>query len=143
MSTVKLVKFNLHTSIRDFVNITDMVQDAVGSLISEQNLNPADVEGSVLVFCPYTTAAVSLNENTDPDVQHDIFLGFDRAFPARPEFRHAEGNSPAHLKNTVTGCSETVIIHEGKLLLGTYQAVYVCEFDGPRNRTVYAQIHLY
>jgi secondary thiamine-phosphate synthase enzyme len=143
MSTTELVKFNLHTSIRDFIDITDKVREAIDGLISEKNLNQADVEGSVLVFCPYTTAAISLNENTDPDVQHDIFFGFDRAFPPRQEFKHAEGNSPAHLKNTVTGCSETIIIHEGKMLLGVFQAIYLCEFDGPRNRTIYAQIHLY
>jgi secondary thiamine-phosphate synthase enzyme len=143
MSTAKLVKFNFHTSLREFFNITGTVQEAVDSLISEKNLTQTEVEGSVLVFCPYTTAAISLNENTDPDVQHDIFLGLERAFPAYPEFKHSEGNSPAHLKNTITGCSETVIIHEGKLLLGVFQAIYLCEFDGPRNRTVYAQIHLY
>jgi secondary thiamine-phosphate synthase enzyme len=98
--------------------------------------------GNVLIFCPHTTAAITINENADPDVQHDVLEGLNRAFPQLPEYRHAEGNSPAHLKSSCIGCSETVLIQNGSLVLGTWQAVYFCEFDGPRNRTFFVQVNL-
>ena len=79
-------------------------------------------------------------ENADPDVKHDLTLGFDSAFPDRPAFLHAEGNSDAHLKCSTVGASETVIIEDGKLLLGTWQGIYFCEFDGPRTRKYYVKV---
>jgi len=96
--------------------------------------------GLCVVFTPHTTAAVTINENADPDVKDDFILGLDRAFPDRPEFRHMEGNSAAHLKSSCVGASETVIIEDGKLLLGTWQGLYFCEFDGPRTRKCYVKI---
>ena len=93
------------------------------------------LEGRVTIFIPHTTAAVTINENADPDVQHDLIIALKRISPDLPEFRHMEGNSDAHTKSSIVGCSQDIIIHEGKLLLGTWQGIYFCEFDGPRTRT--------
>lgn len=91
-------------------------------------------DGVAVVFCPHTTGAITVNENADPDVKHDLLLGLDATFPDRDDFRHGEGNSVAHLKSSCVGVSETVIVRNGRLVLGTWQSVYFCEFDGPRNR---------
>jgi len=97
--------------------------------------------GEVAVYCPHTTAAITINENADPDVAHDILLSLDQLLPrARAGYRHAEGNSDAHVKSSLLGCSRSVLIQAGKLLLGTWQAIYFCEFDGPRSRTVHIQV---
>ena len=90
--------------------------------------------------CPHTTGAITINENADPDVKHDLTLGLDAAFPDRAAFRHAEGNSDAHLKCSTVGASETILIEDGKLLLGIWQGVYFCEFDGPRTRKYFVKI---
>ena len=91
--------------------------------------------GLCSLFCPHTTAGVTLNENTDPDVQTDILNALERAVPRNEKYyKHEEGNAPAHAKAAVLGFSETIPVQAGKLLLGTWQAVYFCEFDGPRNR---------
>ena len=92
-------------------------------------------EGAVLVYCPHTTAGVAINENADPDVARDLLYALDRTFPDRPEFRHQEGNSAAHLKAICVGSSVAIPVSDGKLLLGRWQGVYFCEFDGPRTRT--------
>ena len=97
--------------------------------------------GDVVVFCPHTTAAITINENADPDVVHDLLLALDDIVPrSRAEYRHAEGNSDAHCKSSLVGCSEQVLIKDGGLVLGTWQAVYFCEFDGPRSRRVIVQV---
>jgi secondary thiamine-phosphate synthase enzyme len=96
--------------------------------------------GVCVVYCPHTTAAITINENADPDVKHDLLLGLDAAFPDRREFRHREGNSSAHLKSSAIGCSAVVIIEDGQLVLGTWQGVYFCEFDGPRTRRFYVKV---
>ena len=88
------------------------------------------------------TGAITINENADPDVLHDLAIGLARAFPDRSEFRHAEGNSAAHLKSSCIGASETVLIRGGRLVLGTWQGIYFCEFDGPRRRTFLVQTEL-
>ncbi|MCK5050678.1 MAG: secondary thiamine-phosphate synthase enzyme YjbQ [Candidatus Cloacimonetes bacterium] len=98
------------------------------------------LEGRVTVFIPHTTAAVTINENADPDVQHDLILALNRISPDLPEFRHMEGNSDAHTKSSIVGCSQDIIISEGKLILGTWQGIYFCEFDGPRTRTAIIRI---
>ena len=98
-------------------------------------------EGRVTIFIPHTTAAVTINENAAPDVMHDIIIALNRISPDLPEFRHMEGNSDAHTKSSIVGCSQDIIIHEGKLLLGTWQGVYFCEFDGPRTRTAILRIN--
>lgn len=97
--------------------------------------------GTAIVFCPHTTAAITINENADPDVQHDILLTLEALIPQqRTGYRHCEGNSDAHVKTSLVGNSEQVIIQNGTLTLGTWQAVFFCEFDGPRTRTVHVQI---
>ena len=90
--------------------------------------------GAVTVFVPHTSAAVTINENADPDVQRDMLLWLDRLVPQAPDFRHAEGNSDAHLKATLVGSSVAIPYAAGLLRLGTWQGIYFCEFDGPRTR---------
>jgi secondary thiamine-phosphate synthase enzyme len=124
--------FTLKTTRQDFYDITPMVRDAVaGSGVAD---------GVAVVYCPHTTAGITINENADPDVVHDILLGLDAAFPDRAGFRHSEGNSAAHLKATAVGSSVTVPVESGRLVLGTWQGVYFCEFDPPRNRTFYVKV---
>jgi secondary thiamine-phosphate synthase enzyme len=96
--------------------------------------------GTVVVFCPHTTAGITINENADPDVVHDILGTLDKLIPQNPNYRHTEGNSDAHVKSSLVGASETVLIQNGEMKLGTWQGLYFCEFDGPRNRRVYIQI---
>lgn len=127
-----LKKYTLSTKPQNFYNITSFVREAV----KESGIT----DGICTVFCPHTTAGITINENADPDVVHDMLLGLDRAYPDRPEFRHMEGNSSAHLKASCVGSSATVIIENGRLLLGTWQGVYFCEFDGPRTRNFYVKV---
>ncbi len=93
-------------------------------------------DGLCLVWCPHTTAAITVNENSDPDVPADLLMGLDRVVDARWPFRHREGNSDAHLKSTLVGCGKTIAVRGGDLRLGTWQAIWFCEFDGPRSRAV-------
>lgn len=93
-------------------------------------------EGLCIIYVPHTTAAITINENADPSVQKDIIMGLNKVIPLNWEYTHMEGNSDAHLKSSIIGASETVIIHKGRLELGTWQGIYFCEFDGPRNRKV-------
>jgi secondary thiamine-phosphate synthase enzyme len=96
--------------------------------------------GLCVVYCPHTTAGITVNENADPDVVRDLLYGLDKAFPDRREFRHAEGNSSAHLKSSCIGASVTLIVEKGEPVLGTWQGVYFCEFDGPRHRTFHVKV---
>ncbi|MBO4648021.1 MAG: YjbQ family protein [Lentisphaeria bacterium] len=94
-------------------------------------------EGICVVYCPHTTAGVTINENYDPDVKHDLLAKLDRMIPQREDFyQHEEGNSAAHLKTQLTGPSQTVPFRQGRLELGTWQGIYFCEYDGPRTRTL-------
>ena len=125
---------SLNTCEFGFHNITAQVkQDVRESGVSE---------GLCTVFCPHTTAAITINENADPDVQRDLKLALGDIFGRydRPDFRHAEGTSHAHLKSSVVGASETIPISGGQLTLGIWQGIYFCEFDGPRNRRFHVQI---
>ncbi|MGD2095021.1 MAG: secondary thiamine-phosphate synthase enzyme YjbQ [Phycisphaerales bacterium] len=98
-------------------------------------------DGDVIVFCPHTTAAITINENADPSVPHDVLLTLEELLPKhRPGYQHYEGNSDSHCKSSMVGCSEQVMIKGKSLNLGTWQAIFFCEFDGPRNRTVLLQI---
>ena len=97
-------------------------------------------EGLCLVWCPHTTAGITVNENADPDVPADLKMGLGRVVDARWPFRHGEGNSDAHLKSTLVGCSVTIAVRGGEVRLGTWQAVWFCEFDGPRSRTVEVKV---
>ena len=97
-------------------------------------------EGICVVLIPHTTAAVTVNENADPDVLHDVNLALSAISPDRKEFRHGEGNSAAHTKTSLVGPSLTLIVSGGKLLLGTWQGIYFCEYDGPRSRKVLVRV---
>jgi len=98
-------------------------------------------QGDVVVFCPHTTAAVTINENADPDVVHDVLLTLSEVLPQRRAgYRHSEGNSDSHCKSSLVGCSIQVLIQDGRLCLGTWQAIYFCEFDGPRTRQVIVMV---
>ena len=127
-----LFNFQLSTSKEGLIDITAEVTEA----IMESGVN----EGICIVYCPHTTAAITINENADPDVKTDFISGLDRTFPDLASFLHAEGNSDAHLKSSVVGASELIIVSGGKPLLGTWQGVYFCEFDGPRTRKFYVKI---
>ncbi len=97
-------------------------------------------DGLLVLFVPHTTAAVTINENADPDVVADLMMELDKIVPFADDYRHAEGNSAAHLKSTLVGASETLLVSDGKLVLGTWQGIYFCEFDGPRRRTLHLKI---
>ena len=97
-------------------------------------------DGTVIVYCPHTTAGITINENADPNVACDILTKLSKVIDRDPEFRHGEGNSDSHVKSTRVGASETLIIDGGKLVLGTWQSVYFAEFDGPRTRKVHIKI---
>ena len=127
-----LYEYSLSAKREDFYNITPQVREAV----TKSGIS----SGVTVVFCPHTTAGITINENADPDVVHDLLIGLNRAFPDRAEFRHGEGNSAAHLKASAVGSSVTAIIENGKLLLGTWQGIYFCEFDPPRNRKFYVKV---
>jgi secondary thiamine-phosphate synthase enzyme len=127
-----LYEFSLQAPQENFYNITPQLREAVAK--SEVK------NGIATVYCPHTTAGITINENADPDVVRDLLLGLAKAFPDRPEFRHSEGNSAAHLKASAMGSSAAVIIKDGQPLLGTWQGVYFCEFDPPRQRKFYIQI---
>lgn len=111
-----------------FVSITDRIAEVVR--------NRGWRDGLLTVFSPHTTAGITINENADPDVAADMEWFSDRLVPRDPNFRHAEGNSDAHLKASFFGSSIQVIVSDGELWLGTWQGIYLCEFDGPRRRRV-------
>ena len=125
-------KFKVKTPAEGFVRIEAQVREAIKKFGIK--------EGMAVVFCPHTTAAVTINEGYDPDVRPDMQLGLDEAFPDRAQFRHAEGNSAAHIKSSVISCSQTLIVHDGEPLLGTWQTIYLSEFDGPRTRDVIVKV---
>jgi len=120
------------TKPQQFIDITG----AVAEEVRKSNVK----EGVAVIFVPHTTAGVTINENADPDVVRDIITTLDKAYPVCGEYLHYEGNSHAHIKASLMGSSCSVIIQEGKLLLGTWQGIYFCEFDGPRNRKFYIKI---
>ena len=116
----------------DLVDITHLVQKAV----SEAKIK----SGLCTVYVPHTTAGVTINENADPSVRSDIIKELNKIIPFDDNYAHLEGNAAAHIKSTLTGCSETLLVEGGSLVLGTWQGIYFCEFDGPRNRTVMVKL---
>lgn len=126
--------FTVSTERRDqFVEITDRVRQAVGE--------SGATDGIVIVYVPHTTAGVIINENADPDVVHDFLKQLDVMVPWRqPFYLHGEGNSASHVKASMMGSNVTVLIEDGKLVLGTWQGIWFCEFDGPRQRKVHVKI---
>jgi secondary thiamine-phosphate synthase enzyme len=115
-----------------FHDITGQVQRVVGDAGID--------DGICFVFCPHTTAGVTLNENWDDSVQHDMGVGLDKLSPSRVEYRHGEGNSPAHLKSSLVGAAQFVPIQDGQLKLGRWQGIFLAEFDGPRRRNVHISV---
>lgn len=108
----------------------------------EEDIKKSGVkEGIAVVYCPHTTAGITINENADPDVVRDLIYGFEKVYPTNDRnYKHFEGNSHAHMKSSTIGASQTLIIDNGRLILGTWQDVYFCEFDGPRSRNFYVKI---
>ena len=127
-----IFEYNINTDKEGFYNITSYVKNSV----NKSNVS----NGLCVIYCPHTTAGITINENTDKDVERDILKGLEDNFYNRDSFKHFEGNSDAHLKSTVVGVSQTVIINNGMLVLGRWQGIYFCEFDGPRNRQFYVKI---
>ena len=116
----------------EFIDITRLVQEFV---------QKAGVEdGLCILLVPHTTAAVTINENADPSVPRDILMELNKIVPFEDRYQHTEGNSSAHIKSSLVGCSQTLFIESGRLLLGTWQGIFFCEFDGPRNRQVYVKV---
>ncbi len=124
-------QFTIKTSKRnELIDITSQVQDLVREVS----------EGVVTVFVPHTTTGITINENADPDVPRDILNKLAELLPQQDNYSHMEGNSDAHIKASLFGSSVRVIIKDGQLLLGTWQSIFFCEFDGPRTRTFYIQV---
>jgi secondary thiamine-phosphate synthase enzyme len=117
---------------------TEMV-DVTGQV--QEELSKAGVEeGRLTLYVPHTTAAITINEGADPAVKADILMVLNQIVPWKANYRHMEGNSPAHVKASLVGSAETVIVSTGRLVLGTWQRIFFCEFDGPRNRKLHLQI---
>lgn len=128
-----LYTYQVSTSRKqEFVNIDEHIYDT----LSQSGVQ----SGLLVVFCPHTTAGITINENADPDVTRDLELGLNKTFPNDPDYVHFEGNSDGHMKSSLVGTSETLIIKDGQPIFGTWQSVYFSEFDGPRNRTVYIKL---
>ncbi len=126
--------FRISTKSRNqMIDITSRVR----SFVSQSGIT----SGDAIVYCPHTTAAITINENADPSVPHDILLTLQELIPKhRPGYRHYEGNSDAHCKSSLLGCSEQILIKGKSLNLGTWQGIFFCEFDGPRSRKVIVQV---
>ena len=127
--TTLSVKTDSHTQMKD---ITRLIQDEVRQ--------SGVKDGFCVVFTPHTTAAITINENADPDVVRDLNMELGKIIPWEDGYHHIEGNSAAHLKSSLVGASEHIIIEDGRLLLGTWQGIYFCEYDGPRSRKVIVKI---
>ncbi|CAB3289953.1 conserved protein of unknown function [Methanocaldococcus lauensis] len=128
-----LFKFQIKTNKREeLVDITPQIVSAV----SESKVK----DGIAVIYVPHTTAGITINENADPSVKHDIINFLSHLIPKNWNFTHLEGNSDAHIKSSLIGCSQTVIIKDGKPLLGTWQGIFFAEFDGPRLRKFYVKI---
>ncbi|MGA1862785.1 secondary thiamine-phosphate synthase enzyme YjbQ [Deferribacter thermophilus] len=124
-----MIKLNITSTKREqLIDITTEITKIIN--------NEGWDDGILLIYTPHTTAAITINENADPTVKDDIISFLNKKIPLDYPFKHLEGNSDAHIKSSLIGCSEQVIIENGKIVLGTWQGVFFCEFDGPRNRTV-------
>ncbi len=125
--------FQIRTSKHtEFINITNEVNE----IVRKSGIK----SGVCIVFIPHTTASVTINENADPSVVKDILMELNKIVPFEDSYKHLEGNSPAHIKASLIGSSETILIESGRLMLGTWQGIFFCEFDGPRVRDIYVKI---
>jgi secondary thiamine-phosphate synthase enzyme len=120
------------TSKTDLIDITSRIQE----LIQGNDIQ----EGLCFLYVPHTTAAVTINESADPDVRSDILMVLNQVIPWQADYRHMEGNSPAHIKSSLMGASELIAIENKRLVLGTWQGIFFCEFDGPRTRKVHVRL---
>jgi secondary thiamine-phosphate synthase enzyme len=120
------------TSKAELIDLTPLVQ----AHVNKEKIS----NGLCVVFVPHTTAGVTINENADPDVPRDILASLERAVPFNANYRHAEGNSAAHVKASLVGSSQLILIKNGRLLLGTWQSIFFCEFDGPRTRKILVSV---
>jgi len=128
-----VTRLSIRTQSRtEFIEITSQIQ----KVISESGIK----NGICTVWVPHTTAAITVNENADPTVQQDILMELNKIIPFQNNYSHYEGNSAAHIKSSLVGCSHTLLIEEGRLLLGTWQGIFFCEFDGPRHRQIWIKI---
>jgi secondary thiamine-phosphate synthase enzyme len=126
-------QLSLETSRKEeFLNITGKIQ----ALVRASGIR----SGLAVIFCPHTTCGLTINEQADPDVRADILMALRKIVPDNLPYTHAEGNSPAHIKTSLVGSSLMVMIENGELLLGTWQGIFLCEFDGPRNRQVWVRL---
>lgn len=116
----------------EMVDVTGQVQRELGATEVK--------DGRVTLYVPHTTAAITINEGADPAVKADILMVLNQIVPWRADYKHMEGNSPAHVKASLLGAAETVLVSGGRLVLGTWQKIFFCEFDGPRNRKLHLQI---
>ena len=133
---MKIVQETISVGTANRCQMIDITSQ-IGSIVSKAGID----NGDVIVHCPHTTAAITINENADPDVPHDILLTLSELMPHhRKGYRHCEGNSDAHCKSSLFGCSQQVLVKNRSLVLGTWQGIFFCEFDGPRNRQVIVQI---
>lgn len=124
---------NIPTKKREeLVDITDKIQ----SVLNENNWQ----NGLLFLYCPHTTAGVTINEAADPSVVRDIVVHLNKLVPHKGDYEHLEGNSDAHIKSSLIGCSEKVLIENKRLILGTWQGIFFAEFDGPRSRKVYVNL---
>lgn len=128
-----MYKLNITTSAKtEMLDITSQIQH----VLAQSGIK----SGICMIFIPHTTAGITINENADPDVVHDILKEMNKIVPFNDSYLHMEGNSAAHIKASLFGFSQQVIIEDGRLALGTWQGIYFCEFDGPRRRQVYVKI---
>ncbi|MCL2842710.1 MAG: secondary thiamine-phosphate synthase enzyme YjbQ [Oscillospiraceae bacterium] len=125
-------KITIDTQREGMVNITSRITEAI--------MESGVTEGLCVIHCPHTTAGLTINENADPDVTKDMLYALNEISPDRARFRHMEGNSAAHVKASLMGAGITLIVHRGRPVLGIWQGIYFCEFDGPRARTVHVQV---
>lgn len=126
-------KISVKTTKRiDLVDITDKVEN----LVEKSGIK----EGICFIFCPHTTAGLTINENADPSVRYDIINTLNKLIPEDGDYSHTEGNADSHIKSSLLGQSLTIFIENGKLCLGTWQGIYFCEADGPRQREVWVKI---
>lgn len=116
----------------EMIDITAQVQDALDA----QKIK----NGLCMVYVPHTTAAVTINESADPSVRRDVLMILNQIVPWKADYRHMEGNSPAHVKASLIGASELLAVENGRLIIGTWQGIFFCEFDGPRTRNVHIQV---
>ena len=133
---MRIVEKDFHISSKSRNQMIDITSQ-VGSAVEQSGIT----NGDAIVYCPHTTAAITINENADPTVPHDVLLTLSELIPQhQPGYQHSEGNSDAHCKSSLVGCSEQILIKDGRLNLGTWQGIFFCEFDGPRSRSFSVQV---